>query len=1005
MVDIGLHGFARLAGLLAGLAVALNGITEARAQTGNDGFATQISAGAVHEVMVDGNGKILLGGNFAFASGTRRMARVFPDGSRDTDFTFGFNSTAGFARSILPISNGYLVGGTFTGGSSADYLAQLDANGSNVAGFGVSVNAAVYKIAPRHLGNGYFIAGEFSAVNGATRNHVARLTSVLAFDASFNPPVFSGTVYDVLERPDGKVYVAGSFLGITGNSAAGYAVFRLNSNGSLDTTFTFDAVPQGLEHVYGIALQADGKLLIAGNFTATVGAEQRRRIARLHTDGSVDLTFQGPTLNGDVLDMAVRPDGRIVIAGPFTGVGLGNDIARLHSNGAVDNSFSPLIDPDNLVRSVAVQADGGVLFAGDFTSINGAGVALRVARISKTGGLDRDFAPGGTTMGDVNAIAVLANGDVLVGGTFTNIAGDARSYLARLIGATGALSSSFAPALNGVVHSIVVQMDGKFLVGGDFTLVNGAIRRRIARFNADGTLDAGFIPADIPNGSVLAIELDTNGRIYVGGSFQDVGGSSRPHLVRLLANGSVDSAFVHRIINDTVRAIAMAADQQKVYIGGDFTRVHDRAQFGLARMLLDGNIDSAYRATLCDRLPTAQAVYTIAVPPEGGALIGGDISCVLSTSGTETISSNLAGFTEDGEIKLKLHFVNWPNGRIFSMQLLLDGRLHVAGEFTQFGYDGRIKIRLRLARILTDDGLWGTVDPTFDVQATSPLLQQPVWVNTQALQGDGRLLVGGRFDVLGGVSRSNIARIGNHENVANEVVSMTPAGGVQWRRAGASPALLGAPQLLMSTSCCAPTGFTALPGSMTWSPLLGGSWRYDTFPTVFGTYYLRTRARIGDGKGGGLYESPIVRFDGGAAPTVVADLSVAKNVNPLAAEAGSNVTFTVQVKNLGPDVASATKVLDLLPNGYTYVSHTVSQGSYVPATGVWSVGTLANSGTTSTRVLTVLATVRAGGNHVNLASGSSAAFDPNLDNSIDFAEVSVLAPTDDTIFEHGFDVP
>ncbi|MFZ2237165.1 MAG: delta-60 repeat domain-containing protein, partial [Dokdonella sp.] len=846
MTDIGIHGFARLAGWCAGLAAALVFTSHAHAQTGSDGFAADITSGSVHEVAVDNDGKIMLGGNFALASGIRRVARVFPDGSRDTDFTFGITATAGVARSILPISSGYLIGGSFTGGSSPDFLAQLDANGANVAGLGTTVNGAVQKVARRAASNGYLIAGDFTTVNGAGRNRVARMTSALTSDISFNPPAFYGTANDVLESPDGKVYVAGSFFGITGNIAAGYAVFRLMSNGTLDTTFTFDAVPQGIENVLSIALQPDGKLLIAGNFTATVGAEQRRRIARLNTNGSVDLTFQGPTLNDGILDMAVQPDGRIVIAGPFTGVGLGSDIARLHADGAVDSSFSPLVDPDNIVRSVAVQADGGVLFAGDFTSISGAGSALRVARIPKTGGLERNFAPGGSTDNDVNALAVMANGDVLAGGSFTSIAGDARTYLARFLGSTGALAASFTPTLNGVVNSVVIQTDGKFLVGGAFTLVNGATRRRIARFNADGTLDGSFVPADIPNGSVLAIGLDPNGRIYVGGSFQSVGGVSRPHLVRLLADGSVDSAFADRGVNGTVRAVAMALDQQKVYIGGDFTRVHSRNRYGFARMLASGDMDSTYQLEICETTSDPPpSVHTIAVPAVGGVVFGGEFVCVGRGI------YNLAGFTEDGQLGLKTG--QYVNGAIRSIQLLRDGRIHVAGVFTQFTYDVFTTVRLGLARIVPR-GTIGDIDPTFDVQAITPVLQ-PAYVNTQVMQGDGRLVVGGRFEVLGGAARSNIGRIGNHERVADEVVSLLPGGAVQWRRsvAGAVPELLAPPQLLMSTTCCSASSFTPLPGTMTWSSSLGGSWRYDTFPTVFGTYYLRTRARIGDSHGGSLY--------------------------------------------------------------------------------------------------------------------------------------------------------
>ena len=1000
MFDIGLHKSARLAGWCAGMAAAMVFTSQAHAQTGNDGFAVDITSGSVHEVAVDNDGKIVLGGNFALASGVRRVARVFPDGSVDTDFTFGITATAGVARSILPISSGYLVAGSFTGGSSPDFLAQLDANGANVAGLGTTVNGAVQKVARRPVGNGYLIAGDFTTVNGAGRNRVARMTSALTFDASFNPPAFYGTANDVLESPDGKVYVAGSFFGVTGNIAAGYAVFRLNSNGTLDTTFTFDAVPQGIENVLSIALQPDGKLLIAGNFTATVGIEQRRRIARLNTNGSVDLSFQGPTLNDGILDMAVQPDGRIVIAGPFTSVGLGNDIARLQADGAVDSSFSPLVDPDNIVRSVAVQAEGGVLFAGDFTSISGAGSALRVARIPKTGGLDRNFAPGGSTDNDVNALAVLANGDVLAGGSFTSIAGDARTYLARFLGSTGALAAAFTPTLNGVVNSVVIQTDGKFLVGGAFTLINGTTRRRIARFNADGTLDGSFLPADIPNGSVFALAIDPSGRIYVGGSFQNVGGVLRPHLVRLLANGSVDSAFVDRGVNGTVRAIAMAADNYRLYIGGGFTRIDGSERRALARLWPHGGLNTSFGGNMCD---PGDVVLALAVPTEGGVVAGGTFECVRSPQDGSWESDNLHRFEEDGGIDIPfLQAKEDPNGSIVSVQLLRDGRMYIGGTFTEFdpSVGGMVFVRQSLARILAT----GQLDLPFDVQAITPVLQ-PARVNAQVLQGDGRLVVGGRFEVLGGAARSNIGRIGNRERVAEEVVSMLPGGAVQWRRsvAGNVPELLAPPQLLMSTTCCSASSFTPLPGTMTWSSTLGGSWRYDTFPTVFGTYYLRTRARMGDSHGGSLYESPIVRFNGGPAPTAVADLSIAKTVAPLAVPAGATVTFTVQVKNLGPDAAASSTVQDMLPSGYTYVSHTVTQGSYVPATGVWNLGTLVSSGAASTRVLTVVASANATGNHVNLASGSSAAFDPNLNNSIDFAEVTVIPPAGDTIFEHGFD--
>ena len=101
MFDIGLRRFARLAGLSAGLAAALVFTPTGGHKTGSDGIAAEITSGSVHEVAVDNNGKIMLGGNFALASGIRRVARVFPDGSRDTDFTFGITATVGWHAALF----------------------------------------------------------------------------------------------------------------------------------------------------------------------------------------------------------------------------------------------------------------------------------------------------------------------------------------------------------------------------------------------------------------------------------------------------------------------------------------------------------------------------------------------------------------------------------------------------------------------------------------------------------------------------------------------------------------------------------------------------------------------------------------------------------------------------------------------------------------------------------------------------------------------------------------
>ena len=116
--------------------------------------------------------------------------------------------------------------------------------------------------------------------------------------------------------------------------------------------------------------------------------------------------------------------------------------------------------------------------------------------------------------GDVRAIAVQADGKILVGGNFTTIGGQARNYIARL-NADGTADATFNPNANSDVYSLAVQADGKILVGGGFTTIGGQARNYIARLNADGTADATFNPN--ANSDVFSLAVQADGKILVGG--------------------------------------------------------------------------------------------------------------------------------------------------------------------------------------------------------------------------------------------------------------------------------------------------------------------------------------------------------------------------------------------------------------------------------------------------------------------------------------------------------
>jgi uncharacterized delta-60 repeat protein len=239
-----------------------------------------------------------------------------------------------------------------------------------------------------------------------------------------------------------------------------------------------------------VAVQADGKVLLGGDFTSLnpggAGAVTRNRIARLNANGTLDTGFD-PRASSLVYSVAVQADGKVLLGGTFTALNPGgavavarNRIARVNSDGTLDTGFDP--NADNVVFSVAVQTDGKVLLGGGFTSLNpgGTGAVPRnsIARMNTNGTLDTGFDP--RASGLVYSVAVQADGKVLLGGTFTSLNPGytgvvTRNHIAR-VNADGTLDAGFNPNANGIVFSVAVQADGKVLLGGAFTTLqpNGA---------------------------------------------------------------------------------------------------------------------------------------------------------------------------------------------------------------------------------------------------------------------------------------------------------------------------------------------------------------------------------------------------------------------------------------------------------------------------------------------------------------------------------------------------
>ncbi|MGC9943972.1 MAG: Calx-beta domain-containing protein, partial [Verrucomicrobiota bacterium] len=317
--------------------------------------------------------------------------------------------------------------------------------------------------------------------------------------------------------------------------------------------------------VYSMLMLTNDEALVGGDFNSYNGTALSR-MALVNTNGQLDTSFNTGA-GADAAVNAVAADGnQYFVGGSFSSfnsksVGQGGGIVRLNADGSTDGSFSPGLGPDGPVRAVAVLPNGEVLIGGDFTHINGQ-VCNYIALLNTSGGLDTSFSPSNNITGPVYAL-LLQGGRVLVGGNFS-VTGETYQDIARLH-LNGSVDTTFNPGTgaDNVVHTLARQPTGQILVGGEFTHFDGAALNRLAQLNNDGSLDTtNFFIGTGADNTVFCINdvtsyvedtndviIATNTAIYVGGAFDSIDGTHRLGFARLYPNGTVDTTFMDTAYN------------------------------------------------------------------------------------------------------------------------------------------------------------------------------------------------------------------------------------------------------------------------------------------------------------------------------------------------------------------------------------------------------------------------------------------------------------------------
>lgn len=285
-----------------------------------------------------------------------------------------------------------------------------------------------------------------------------------------------------------------------------------------------------------------------------------------------------PFLDADVYTMTT--DGtNVYFGGTFTMVG--ESIRNIRPYAAkfnlpgmtLSNVTMPVID--NGVYAVAPDGNGGWYIGGNFTKVNGT-ARNRLARINSDGSLHAWNPNVSTSSSYVYAIAV-AGGKVFVGGTFNTVASQTRNQLAAFDASTGDIDMTWNPGANGTVYSLL-ESGGKLYVGGGFSTISSVTRNGLAVVDAaSGTLDATWDPNPTAN-AVVKTMLISGSKLYVGGNFTTMGGTTRRRAAAVNASTGALDAWDPNIeaaqssVSIAYQVNAMTLYNGKVYIGGTFTK-------------------------------------------------------------------------------------------------------------------------------------------------------------------------------------------------------------------------------------------------------------------------------------------------------------------------------------------------------------------------------------------------------------------------------------------------
>ncbi len=549
-----------------------NGIADQSFSVSNQFFGNGSLLPQIKKIAVQSDGKILVCGTFSSFGNIARMRflRLNVNGTLDVDFNPAQTLNGNISDFIL-LSNGkILIRGTFTtqNGNPKRYLSLLHSDGSEDTAFAIG-NSFESSAQLRALGEdaelNIIVGGSFTSFGGTARKSIVKITQTGVLSSSFmQTDLPNGDINVLCVTNSNQVFTFGTFTQFGSNLVAGKIAW-LHTNGSLDVA---KSKYHGTNSGVTCAKQSNEKILVGGSFSV-YNTSNVSKLIRLNSDGTLDTTFQATGLEViSVNDIEILAGDKILIAGKFLLPNQSQEyvIVRLLPDGAIDTTFTPFFLAPNLSIFDLLGANDGKFYANGF--INGGAVR----RFNSNGTIDSTFnVQGQNAFLQVSDWRIQPDGKLLIAANFYYTSGSPERRLVRF-NTNGSVDTSFTfsnmPQSNRV-NAIQLLPNGQIMVGGSFQSYNNVVVNNVIRINSNGTLDTSFNSAGAGfAGSVRNLFCESNGNVILttDGNYV-LNGFSRVGVSRVLANGTLDSAFTQRFLGLNLARIMPHMNSKLLFFG------------------------------------------------------------------------------------------------------------------------------------------------------------------------------------------------------------------------------------------------------------------------------------------------------------------------------------------------------------------------------------------------------------------------------------------------------